>query len=78
MIVFPKSPPSGFIPVPDSNQWHSARVFYASDAFGSEVRWVERHRLTIKPGETFEVAFKREFGCRPEPREKAFVPVGLY
>ena len=72
------SPPDGFIRVPDKKSWHAATVFYRSSAFSEEDVWVERHSLTIKPGESWREAFKRQFGIRPEPREEAFVPAGLY
>jgi hypothetical protein len=71
-------PPKGFINVPNSTSWHSAIVFYNSTAFGDSPVWVERHRLTVKPGEVWQEAFKRQFGIRPEPRETAFVPAGMY
>jgi hypothetical protein len=70
--------PNGFIEVPDQKSYHAATIFYWSDAFDGGPVWVERHRLTIQPGETWTEAFKRRFGIRPEPREKAFVPKGLY
>ncbi len=77
-IAFPTCAPSGFISVPNSTTWHSATVFYSSLAFADRPVWVERHRVTIKPGETFEAAFVRQFGIRPDSRERAFVPAGLY
>lgn len=70
-------PPDGFIVIPNVTEWHSATVFYWSDAFGKPT-WVERHRLTVRPGETWESAFKHQFGLKPDPREQAFVPAGMY
>jgi hypothetical protein len=77
-IQFPTEPPKGFIHIPDSKAWHAATVFYASTAFSDRVQWVERHKVTVKPGETWQEAFKRQFGVKPDPREIAFVPAGLY
>lgn len=73
-----KNCPDGFMEVPDQKTYHSAKIFFLSKAFGNSPVWVEKDWLTIRPGEKWIDAFKRQFGKNPDKREKAFVPKGLY
>lgn len=74
-----QKPPNGWMPVPETRQWHVAVVFYLSNAFGERDNWVRgRGQLTIRPGETWQAAYKREFGESPKGIEQAFVSKKWY